>query len=54
MGWEIVREEWPDFKGEIFKNRPRNIVELLENTVIKHPDKVGFISEDRRSDLQGV
>jgi long-chain acyl-CoA synthetase len=48
MGWEIVREEWPDFKGEIFKNRPRNIVELLENTVRKYPDKVGFISEDRR------
>jgi len=48
MGWEIVREEWPDFKGEIFKNRPGNIVELLENTVRKYPDKVGFISEDRR------
>jgi len=48
MGWEIVREEWPDFKGEIFKNRPKNVVELLENTVGKYPDKVGFISEDRR------
>jgi non-ribosomal peptide synthetase component E (peptide arylation enzyme) len=48
MGWEIVREESPDFKGEIFKERPRNVVELLENTVGKYPDKVGFISEDRR------
>jgi len=48
MGWEIVREEWPDFKGEIFKDRPRNVVELLENTVGKYPDKVGFITEDRR------
>ena len=47
-GWEIVWEEWPDFKGEIFKDRPRNVVELLENTVGKYPDKVGFISEDRR------
>lgn len=48
MGWEIVREERPDFKGEIFKNRPRNIVELLENTVRKYPDKAGFISEGQR------
>ena len=48
MGWEIVREEWPDFKGEIFKNRPKNIVELLEDTVRKYPDKVGFISGDQR------
>jgi long-chain acyl-CoA synthetase len=48
MGWGIVREERPDFKGEIFKDRPRNIVELLENTVRKYPNKVGFISEDRR------
>jgi acyl-CoA synthetase (AMP-forming)/AMP-acid ligase II len=47
-GWEIVREEWPDFKGEIFKNRPRSVVELLENAVHKYPDKVGFITEDRR------
>jgi long-chain acyl-CoA synthetase len=48
MGWKIVREESPDFKGEIFKDRPRNVVELLENTVGKYPDKVGFICEDRR------
>ena len=43
MGWEIVEEEWPDFKGQIFKNRPKHVVELLENTVKKYPDKVGFI-----------
>jgi len=43
MGWEIVEEELPDFKGEIFKDRPQNVVELLENTVRKYPDKVGFI-----------
>jgi acyl-CoA synthetase (AMP-forming)/AMP-acid ligase II len=48
MGWEIVEEEWPDFKGEIFKNRPRSVVELLENTVKKYPDKVGFIAGDWR------
>ena len=48
MGWEIVEEEWPDFKGRIFKKRPRNVVELLENTVRKYPDKVGFICSDLR------
>jgi long-chain acyl-CoA synthetase len=48
MGWEIVEEEWPDFKGKIFKNRPRHVVEMLENTVKKYPDKVGFIGSDWR------
>ena len=48
MGWEIVEEEWPDFKGEIFKNRPTSVVELLENSVKKYPDKVGFIGGDWR------
>lgn len=48
MGWEIVEEEGPDFKGEIFKNRPKSVVELLENTVRKYPDKVGFICGDWR------
>jgi long-chain acyl-CoA synthetase len=52
MGWEIVREEWPDFKGEIFKNRPGSVVELLGNTVREYPDKVGFISEDMRLTFQ--
>ena len=47
-GWEMVEEEWPDFKGEIFKNRPKNVVELLENTVRQYPDKVGFICGDWR------
>ena len=47
-GWEIVEEEWPDFKGRIFRNRPKNVVELLENTVERYPDKVGFICQDRR------
>jgi long-chain acyl-CoA synthetase len=47
-GWEIVEEERADFKGEVFKDRPRNVVELLHNTVAKHPDKIGFIAEDRR------
>ncbi len=48
MGWEIVEEEWPDFKGKIFKSRPKNVVEFLENTVKKYPDKVGFIGGDWR------
>ena len=47
-GWQIVEEEWPDFKGPIFKNRPKNVVELLQNTVKKYPDKIGFISGDDR------
>jgi acyl-CoA synthetase (AMP-forming)/AMP-acid ligase II len=48
MGWQIVEEEGPDFKGRIFKNRPRNVVEMLENTVKKYPSKVGFISSNQR------
>jgi long-chain acyl-CoA synthetase len=48
MGWEIVEEDGPDFKGEIFKDRPKNVVDLLENTVRKYPDRVGFIAGDRR------
>lgn len=48
MGWEIVEEEWPDFKGRIYKDRPRSLVEMLENTVKKHPDRVGFISGNTR------
>ena len=48
MGWEIVEEESPDFKGEIFRSRPKNVVEFLENTVKKNPDKVGFIAGDWR------
>ncbi len=48
MGWEIVEETLPDFKGEIFKERPQNIVELLKHTVKKYPDKLGFISGYQR------
>src|SRR4030043_1418027 len=48
MGWEIVEEEGTDFKGEIFKNRPKHIVELLENTVNKYPGKGSFIAGDWR------
>ncbi len=48
MGWKIVEEEWPDFKGRIFKNRPGHVVELLENAVQKYPDKIGFIDGDWR------
>ena len=48
MGWEIVEAEWPDRKAMTFTDRPKNIAELLENTVRKYPDKVGFISSGRR------
>jgi acyl-CoA synthetase (AMP-forming)/AMP-acid ligase II len=47
-GWEIVEEEWPDFRGKIFKDRPHNVVEMLENTVSKYSDKIGFICGDWR------
>jgi len=47
-GWEIVEEEWPDFKGRIIADRPRSVVELLENTVSRFPDRVGFICGDGR------
>ncbi len=46
--WEIIEEEWPDFKGRIFRNRPRNLVELLENTVNRYPQKEGFICDSQR------
>ena len=48
MGWEIVEEDLPDFKGRVFKDRPKNVVELLEHTVKKHPDREGFICRDQR------
>jgi long-chain acyl-CoA synthetase len=47
-GWEIVQEEWADFKGEVFKDRPGSVVALLANTVKRHPDKIGFIAQDCR------
>lgn len=47
-GWELTGEEWPDFKGTIFRDRPKSIAELLENTVRKYPDRIGFIAGDRR------
>ena len=46
MGREIVEAAWPDAKGKSFKERPKNVVELLENAVKQYPDKVGFIAGD--------
>ncbi len=48
MGWEIVEEAWADFKGRIFKNRPKNLVEMLEKIVTKNPDRVGFICDEQK------
>lgn len=48
MGWEIIEEEGPDFKGKLYKYRPRNVVEILEHTVEKYPDKEGFIYKGKR------
>ncbi len=47
-GWVLTEEEWPDFKGKIFRDRPKSVAELLENTVRSFPDRVGFIAGDRR------
>lgn len=41
--WPMIEVEWPDLKGKVFKDRPRHVAELLENTVRRHPDRVGFI-----------
>ena len=42
-GWEIVEEEWPDFKGRIFKDRPKSLIQMLENTVRNYSERTGFI-----------
>jgi long-chain acyl-CoA synthetase len=47
-GWEIVEEKWPDFKGRIFKNRPKNLNEMLENTVSRNSNRVGLICDDQK------
>jgi long-chain acyl-CoA synthetase len=47
-GWETVEEEWPDFKGSIFKGRPKNVLELLAVTVREFKDTEGFVSGDQR------
>jgi acyl-CoA synthetase (AMP-forming)/AMP-acid ligase II len=48
MGWEVVEEEWPDFKGRIFKNRPKNLIDMLENTISKYSNLVGFICDNQK------
>ncbi len=47
-GWEIVEEEWPDFKGRIFKDRPKNLMQMLENTVRQYPGRIGFVCGHRK------
>jgi long-chain acyl-CoA synthetase len=46
--WEVEEVKWPDFTGPAFKNRPQNVVELLEETVRKYPDREGFIGDKWR------
>ena len=48
LGWEMIEEEWPDFKGRIFKNRPKSLIEMLENTLNKYSNRVGFICDHRK------
>jgi hypothetical protein len=55
-GWEIVEEEWPDYKGRCFKNRPRNLVEMLSgnpSTKEYHPWR-GFPSSPEDFDHERV
>jgi len=52
-GWEIGEEEWPDFKGRIFKNRPKNLTEVLQNTIMKYSDRIGFISDNQKMTFKG-
>ena len=47
-GWEIVEAQSPDYRGPVFKNGPKNVIELLQATVTKHPDRVGFTGGDWR------
>lgn len=47
MSGEIVKENQLDVDGEIFKKMPKNVVDLLEDTVRKYPEKIGFIDADR-------
>lgn len=46
--YKITEENLPFFKGRVYKNRPKNVVELLEGTVEKYPEKENFIAGDRR------
>jgi acyl-CoA synthetase (AMP-forming)/AMP-acid ligase II len=52
MGWEIVEEEGADFRGSLFKKRPKNLVEMLENTVHSSPNVVGFIYGEQKLTFQ--
>jgi long-chain acyl-CoA synthetase len=48
MGWEIAEEEWPDFKGRIYKHRPKNLVDMLEDAVSKYSNLAGFICDHQK------
>ena len=45
---EIVEEDGPDFKGRVFRDRPKNVVEVLEDSVRRYPDRTGFIAQGTR------
>jgi len=53
VGWpktitdRITRQVVHGRENYVFKNRPKNLDELLRNTVAKYPDKVALIFEDR-------
>lgn len=47
-GWEVVDVEWPDIRGKAFKDRPKSVLEMLENAVNKYPDTEAFIGGDWR------
>jgi acyl-CoA synthetase (AMP-forming)/AMP-acid ligase II len=52
MDWVIVEEEWPDFTGRIFRDRPGNVIEILHNTVTRYPEVTGFVCDDQRLTFQ--
>ncbi len=45
---EVVEELINGCMQKVFKSRPKNVNEVLRNTVIKHGDKIGFVSGERR------
>ncbi len=46
--YEVVEELINGCMQKVFKNRLKNVNEVLRNTVIKHGDKIGFVSGERR------
>lgn len=46
--YEVVEELIGGRMQKVFKDRPKNVNEVLRNTVMKYGDRIGFISGERR------